>query len=233
MVLEHLHRIVFLIKVQFKCVLFDSWFSSSETLKYIHQKLNKAFVCPLKGNRLVALSLEDKQQGRFISLSDVPVESHKARVVWIKGIDFPVQLLKQLFINKDRSQAELWLATNNMQLNYDQITTIYQKRWKPGCQAVEEMHKSLKQNALLGKSPTKMESTQRNHIFAAMLAFVKLERLKIKEQLNHFALKAKLHLKMAKAAFEELQILQISTNNINHLSKSFTSERSVINRIVA
>ena len=87
-----------------------------------------------------------------------------------------------------------------MSLDYEHITTIYEKRWK-----VEEMHKSLKQNALLGNSPTKMERTQCNHIFAAMLAFVKLERLKIKEQLNHFALKAKLHLKMAKAAFNELQ----------------------------
>ena len=92
-----------------------------------------------------------------------------------------------------------------MSLDYQQITTIYEKRWKPGRRAVEEMHKSLKQNALLGKSPTKMERTQCNHIFATMLAFVKLERLKIKEQLNHFALKAKLHLKMAKAAFEELR----------------------------
>ncbi len=208
LVLEHLHRLVFLNKVKFKYLLFDTWFSAAETLKYIHDKLKKVFVCPLKSNRLVALSLEDKQHGRFISVSDVPLESCKARPVWIKGVDFPVQLLKQVFINKDRSEAELWLVTNDMQLNYDQITTIYQKRWKPGRRAVEEMHKSLKQNALLGKSPTKMETTQCNHIFAAMLAFVKLERLKIKERLNHFALKAKLHLKMAKAAFDELQTLQ-------------------------
>lgn len=53
-----------------------------------------------------------------------------------------------------------------------------------------------------------MERTQCNHIFATMLAFVKLERLKIKERLTHFALKAKLRLKMAKAAFEELRSWQ-------------------------
>lgn len=202
-VLEHLHRLVFLNKVKFKYLLFDTWFSASQTLKYIHEKLKKRFVCPLKSNRLVALSQEDKQHGRFVSVSDVPLESSKTRAVWIKGLDFPVPLVKQVFINKDRSTAELWLVTNDTQLDYHQITTIYQKRWK-----VEEMHKSLKQNTLLGKSPTKMETTQCNHIFASMLAFVKLERLKIKERLNHFALKAKLHLKMAKAAFDELQILQ-------------------------
>ena len=203
MVLEHLHRIVFLNQVSFKYVLFDSWFSASETLKYIHNKLKKVFVCPLKYNRLVALSEQDKQQGKFIHVSEVPLESQRVRQVWVKGVDFPLQLTRQVFINKDRSEAELWLVTNDVLLNYEQITTIYEKRWK-----VEEMHKSLKQNALLGKSPTKMERTQCNHIFATMLAFVKLERLKIKEQLNHFALKAKLHLKMAKAAFEELRSWQ-------------------------
>ncbi len=203
MVLEHLHRIVFLNKVQFKYILFDSWFSASKTLKYIQHKLKKFFVCPLKHNRLVALNEQDKQQGKFMHVSQVPLKSQEVRKVWIKGVDFPLQLTRQVFINKDRSEAELWLVTNDMSLDYEQITTIYEKRWK-----VEEMHKSLKQNALLGKSPTKMERTQCNHIFAAMLAFVKLERLKIKEKLNHFALKAKLHLKMAQAAFEELQSWQ-------------------------
>lgn len=202
-VLEHLHRVVFLNKVKFKYLLFDTWFAASETFKYIHDKLKKVFVCPLKSNRLIALSKEDKMHGRFVNVSDVQLESNEVREVWIKGLDFPVQLLRQVFINKDRSTAELYLVTNDTKLNYDQITTIYQKRWK-----VEELHKSLKQNTLLGKSPTKMESTQCNHIFASMLAFVKLERLKVKERLNHFALKAKLYLKMVKAAFDELNRLQ-------------------------
>ena len=208
LVLEHLHRLVFLNKIKFKYLLFDTWFAASDTLSYIQNKLKKVFVCPLKSNRLVALSKEDKMQGRFISVSDVGLESSGVKQVWVKGLDFPVQLVRQVFINKDRSTAELWLITNDMQLNYDQITTIYQKRWKPGRRAVEELHKSLKHNTSLGKSPTKMESTQCNHIFASMLAFVKLERLKIKERLNHFALKAKLYLKMVKAAFDELNRLQ-------------------------
>lgn len=106
MVLEHLHRIVFLNKVNFKYVLFDSWFSASETLKYIEHKLKKAFVCPLKHNRLVALSLQDKQQGKFINVSQVPLESQEVRQVWIKGVDFPVQLTRQVFINKNHSEAE-------------------------------------------------------------------------------------------------------------------------------
>ncbi|MBC7920462.1 MAG: transposase, partial [Ferruginibacter sp.] len=48
------------------------------------------------------------------------------------------------------------------------MTTIYQRRWK-----VEEYHKSLKQNASMGSSPTKTPDTQANHFFASMLAYIK------------------------------------------------------------
>ncbi|WP_345375345.1 IS701 family transposase, partial [Algivirga pacifica] len=200
---DQLHRVVFLNKVLFKYVLFDIWFSASENLKYIHQKLKKSFICPLKTNRLIALSLEDKMAGKFIRISDVKIENSQVIQVYVKGLDFPVSLVKQVFINKDHSTAELFLITNDTNIDHQKITTIYQKRWK-----VEECHKSLKQNTLLGKSPTKMETTQSNHIFASMLAFIKLERLKIKERLNHFALKAKLYLRSIQAAMTELHAMQ-------------------------
>ncbi len=58
---------------------------------------------------------------------------------------------------------------------------------------MEEFYKSLKQNASLEKSPTKTMKTQSNHFFASMCAYVKLEILKIKTNLNHFAIKARLY----------------------------------------
>ena len=203
LVREHLHQITFLNQVSYRYVLFDIWFGAKENLSYIHHKLKKIFVCPLKSNRLVALSEADKLAGKFVPLSKLDLASGLCREVWVKGLDFPVQLLRQVFTNKDRSTAELWLITNDRELDYDQITTLYQKRWK-----VEEMHKSTKQNTLLGNSPTKMEITQANHVFASMVAYVKLEKLKIKERTNHFALKARLRIRMVQAAWEELKRLQ-------------------------
>jgi hypothetical protein len=50
--------------------------------------------------------------------------------------------------------------------------------------------------------------TQSNHISASMIAFCKLEILKFKEGLNHFALKPKLYIKAIQAAFVELQKLK-------------------------
>ena len=68
-------------------------------------------------------------------------------------------------------------------------------------------HKSLKQNVSLAKSPTQTVTTQTNHFFAALCGFLKLERLKGKTKLNHFALKSKLYLKALHAAFSTLRTL--------------------------
>ena len=60
----------------------------------------------------------------------------------------------------------------------------------------------------LEKSPTKHEISQCNHVFAAMIAWTKLELLSLKEQTNHFALKTKMYVKALRAAFEEVQRLK-------------------------
>jgi len=69
-------------------------------------------------------------------------------------------------------------------------------------------HKSIKQNASLEKSPTKVTRSQKNHIFASIVAYCKLEFLKQTTSLNHFALKYKLLIKANQSAFQELQKLR-------------------------
>jgi hypothetical protein len=73
---------------------------------------------------------------------------------------------------------------------------------------VEEFHKSIKHNSGLAKSPTKTVRTQSNHLFMSILAFFKLEKLKIKHKLNHFALRTKLLIKANQVSFMELQRLK-------------------------
>lgn len=198
-----LENLQFKCVLKFKYILFDLWFSSSDNMDFIHKKLKKIFVCPIKKNRLVALSYEDKLAGNFVAVNKLDLSTDDTLTVYIKGNDFPTLLVKEVYTNIDLSTAEIFLVTNDVTMNYRQITTIYEKRWK-----VEEFHKSIKQNILLGKSPTKTEITQCNHIFACNIAFIRLEKLKIKERLNHFALKAKLHLKMVKAAMDELYTMK-------------------------
>jgi IS4 transposase len=95
-------------------------------------------------------------------------------------------------------------VSSDVTLDHERLTTIYQRRWK-----VEEYHKSLKSNASLAKSPTKTIRTQSNHCFAAIYAFVKLERLKMATSMNHFALRSRMYLKAVQAAFRELQSLRL------------------------
>ena len=71
--------------------------------------------------------------------------------------------------------------------------------------STHQFHKSIKQNAGLEKSPTKKVKTQCNHVFAAMIAYCKLEMLKFKTGLNHFAIKYKLIVRANQIAMQELK----------------------------
>jgi hypothetical protein len=52
-------------QLNWRYALADSWFSSSENMKYIHATLEKLFIFALKSNRLIALNKEDKAKGRY------------------------------------------------------------------------------------------------------------------------------------------------------------------------
>ncbi len=188
-------------KVKFRFVLFDVWFASVENLKLILQR-DKHFICPLKSNRKIALSLNEKLQGRWHKLQNLEIQTNTASLIYLEGLEVPVRLIKQIFTNEDGKTAVQYLISSDTKLSIDDITTNYQKRWR-----VEEYHKSLKQNASLERSPTQTETTQTNHFFAALCGYIKLERLKIKTNQNHFALKSKLYMKALLTAFQTLQEL--------------------------
>ena len=149
------------------------------------------------------MSYEDKLAGRFTRIDALDLAEHQPVRGWIKGVDFPVLLLRQVFTNKDGSTGTLYLACSDLSCDGEAIETIYQKRWK-----VETFHKTLKSNAALAKSPTKTERTQSNHCFMAIYTTFRLEKLRVKHRMNHFALRSKLYLKAIRQAFDELQILK-------------------------
>ena len=188
-------------KVKFRFVLFDAWFSSVENVKFILSH-RKHFICPLKFNRKVAVSRNDKLQGRWHKLETVEIESNKSRLIYLEGLELPVLLIKQISTNEDGATAVQYLISSDTTLLPNDIIRSYHKRWR-----VEEYHKSLKQNVSLERSPTQTMTTQTNHFFAAICGYIKLERLKIKTKQNHFALKSKLYLKALMSAFQTLREL--------------------------
>ena len=186
--------------VLFSFVLFDIWFASAQNLMFIKHDCEKDVICPLKGNRKVALSLEDKQNGRYKAVSTLEIEPGAAVEIYLEGVDFPLLLIKRVFTNEDGSIGIQYLISSDTTLSTDRMTTIYQRRWNVEC-----YHKSLKQNVSLAKSPTQTETTQTNHFFAALCGYIKLEMLKIETKTNHFAMKTKLYVKALQSAFQTLR----------------------------
>lgn len=190
-------------QLRFRYVLNDVWFASAANMMFVRHELQREFVMPVKSNRKVALSAADKLAGRYVRVDTLPLEAGALQEIYLEGVDFPLLLCKQVFVNEDDSQATQYLVSSDLQLTAAQITTIYRKRWN-----VEPYHKSLKQNASLEKSPTRTVRTQTNHLFAALCGYIKLELLKSRTKHNHFALKSQLYLRALQVAFAALQQLQ-------------------------
>lgn len=192
------------------CIIFDDtilekeWTDESDIAKHA-----KDFIAAVKSNRYFVPSLEAKYQGQFHRVDSYELGDKQSVRGYLKGYDKEVLLVRRLFTNKDGSTGMLNLICSDISQSGDYVATIYEKRWR-----VEEYqqlplgYKSLKSNAALGKSPTKTITTQINHIFLSIMAVFKLECLKIKHSLNHFAIRAKLLIKANQVAFAEFQRLK-------------------------
>ncbi|WP_339042352.1 transposase [Candidatus Lariskella endosymbiont of Hedychridium roseum] len=192
-------------KVLFEHILADNWFGSKENMEFI-ESLGKKFIIGIKSNRIIALSCKDKKLGKFQQISSLDMQDGESKKVWLKGVSFEVLLIKKVFINEDGSTGILYLASNDTEHDAAYLYEIYQKRWR-----IEEYHKSIKENTSLAKSPTKKMRSQANHIFASIVAFCKLEIIKVATATNHFAIKYKLLVAANIASMNEL--INLRKNN--------------------
>lgn len=190
-------------QILFKYVLSDVWYSAAENMLFIKHDLDKDFIMPLKSNRKVALSEQTKRDGQWVRLDQITLEANTPVKIYLESVDFPLLLVKQVFANEDGSMGIQYLVSSDTTLTVDQMTTLYRKRW-----SVEPYHKSLKQNTSLEKSPTQTVTTQSNHLFASLYAYIKLEWLRKATNLNHFALKTKLYVAALHSAFDLLRQFQ-------------------------
>src|SRR4249920_2991697 len=70
-------------RIPFRFVLFDVWFASAETMVFIKHQQHRDFICPLKTNRKVALSVADKHQGRYARVDTLELEAYAAKIVYL------------------------------------------------------------------------------------------------------------------------------------------------------
>ena len=195
--------------IKFSYVISDIGFSSKENMVTVKKKFKKDFIQAIKANRRVALSESDRRQKKFVQVRSLPLEEGSEINVYLKELNFAVRLIKQVFKNKDGSVGILFLVSSDLNLSFEKITTLYQKRWK-----IEEFYKSIKSNASFSKSPASSVRARINHCFASIYAFFKLEKIKMMTNLNHFAIKKRIYLHALKFAYDELETLSGSKNRL-------------------
>ena len=59
-------------------------------------------------------------------------------------------------------------------------------------------------------SPTKVEKSQRNHIFLSVCGFIKLEKLRLNYNMNHFTIKEKIYIEALQTTYQKVEELQIA-----------------------
>ena len=189
--------------LDYQYVLADSWFGSKETMNYLHNELDKKFVLGLKSNRLVCIKHQEGAQTQgYLQLKEADLKAG-LYPVRLKGVAYPLSLLKKVFKNGNGSIGTLYLISNDLTLSSQELYSLYQRRW-----GIETYHKSLKQHASLSKSPCWSELSQENHIFLSLVGYCKLELLKVKTKLNHYQLRHYLLLEANRASLEELKRIQ-------------------------
>jgi hypothetical protein len=196
----------------FDYVAADSWFSSKENMDFIKNTLHRGFVMAVKTNRLAATSEADKQAGRWTRIEAL-ASPDRPIGVWLRGMEFPVLLLKQVFTNEDDSEGIRYLVGSDLTLSAAEMIGIYQRRWK-----TEEYHKSIKQCSKLGGSPAHTPATQQAHCMAALISYVKLEKLKLKNRSNHFALKSQIWVDATRQALQSMSKLSTTPDKYAYLT---------------
>jgi hypothetical protein len=86
------------------------------------EEKKRDFIMALKSNRIVALSEEDKENKKYISIKNTTVGTAD-RGDLARRTRFSLLLTKQIFKNENGTIGELYLACSDLNLSYDKITT--------------------------------------------------------------------------------------------------------------
>ena len=184
-----------------KYALADIRYANTENTQQTKTQRQKDFIMAMKYNRKVALRLEDKQQGHFVIIDSLRLEQGTTQLVYLKGLDFPVLLSKQVFKNKDDGEGILYLVGSDLNLIFDQIATIYQKLWN-----VEVFHGCIGSNICLFEPPIGTLQTRSDRVFASILAAFELGTLRLRCHVIRFALGTKFMLGRCRLVLLSLKV---------------------------
>jgi putative transposase len=154
-------------------VLFDSWYSSLQNLKFI-ASYGWRFLCRLESNRLVN---PDDTANRAIQEVEIP---EHGRVVHLKAYG-----MMKVFRTVGRDgDAEHW-ATNDTEMSETDRKKLEDAGW-----GIEVYHRALKQCCGVERAQVRGERAQRNHLGLALRAFLRLEANRLESGVSWYEAKA-------------------------------------------
>jgi putative transposase len=156
-------------------VLADCWYGSVENMKYI-QKYEWKFIMGAKENRQVSIT-----KNIYVSISHLDWSKTLIQKVWLK--EFGYVMAAKIVITDDDVR---YVVTNDLSLtDIDTLKMHNDHRWN-----VETFHRGIKQTTGIEKCYSTLGQSQRNHIFASFVAFVRLEYTRLHDNISWYEQKA-------------------------------------------
>ena len=167
---EMLNNVVHDKQLPFRGVLMDTWYAERKLMLHI-ERLGKVYYCPLKDNRLVDDSDEQRPYQRIDALTWTDAEQRRGKLLHIK--DFPRGHRVKLFRLMLSTERTDYIATNDLAQDSSRDTQdVCALRWK-----IEQFHRETKQVTGIEACQCRLARIQRNHIACAILVWIRLKQV--------------------------------------------------------
>lgn len=166
---------------------------------------NNDFISPLKTNRRIKLAVGSS----YHAIADLELEAGEVYAALLRGYDKPVYIAHYEVKDGHGKPSGFYLVTSDEKLDWDALLTCYQRGWQ-----VELFHRSIKQNAAIGKAPLHAFKAIISHCYASLRGYIKLELLRIRYALSHNSIKELIRSVSNKAVYatlKKLSTIQIIT----------------------
>ncbi len=156
-------------------ILADCWYGSVENMKFI-DKQGWKFIFGAKENRQVSIT-----KNIYVLISNLDWSKTLIQKVWLKEYGYVIAA-KIVVKNGDVR----YVVTNDLSLtDIDTLKNHNDHRWN-----IETFHRGIKQTTGIENCYSILEKSQRNHIFASFVTFLKLEYTRLHDGISWYEQKA-------------------------------------------
>jgi len=153
-------------------VMFDSWYSGIENLKYL-DRLGWNWFTRVKKNRMVNPDRTGNVQVSSLAIQDDGLEVHLRKYGFIK-----------VFHSVNKKGSDRYWATNCLTMDY-----VDRKNLQAICWSIENYHRALKELCCVEDCKVRKAAGQKNHINCSIRAYIRLEAVNQQQDITIYQAK--------------------------------------------